>query len=595
MKWNIEWVDLKNIEQMAAECWRMSDRQLMQYCKELWEKRELVFAGELGKEFFRLLCESVDRGTTFDWAKLQKDVRLMLEMIQDGQGQDEDYWKSQYQNLTEQNTAYFYTAFGRNFTVYLAEKLELELSESQKMLRRDIHIIQGICDACNWEDEAAVQKALAILKKKEKNSFSSWLGEGFVNLLEEKYGKKQETILETLPEPEPEPERHGFFRRKRSLASRLLFMALISVSISFVSFFLYIRIQGEQGGAIITSFKSVLESVSSGKKYSEDKDTKVNNDGFRDYTETVADANEKLAGGGLTEQDEGTSGQYNIQSSDGLSTGENKETYTVQGEDAFFTQNGDAVSKEENTDTAFGRDHDEKDAASDSSISDEQNESDTLDENTAVTGNQNNSQLIDLPDILPQYKSFYKRYPDLFGWLKIPDTEIDHPVMQSDDEKRGERYYYLHRDFTGKKAEEGSLFVESRSSSFPQDDNTVIYGHNMSNGHNFGLLEKYKEPDFYESHQTIQYDTIYETGTYQVAAVLMSRVLYQEEKGFRYYRFYNYSTDSEFQECVDFIKENRLYDTGVKLQYGDKLLMLSTCEYSRENGRLVVVAKRVEQ
>ena len=58
--------------------------------------------------------------------------------------------------------------------------------------------------------------------------------------------------------------------------------------------------------------------------------------------------------------------------------------------------------------------------------------------------------------------------------------------------------------------------------------------------------------------------------------------------------FYNYSSKSEYQECLDFINENKLYDTGVDLQYGDKLLMLSTCEYSRENGRLVVVAKREE-
>ena len=116
----------------------------------------------------------------------------------------------------------------------------------------------------------------------------------------------------------------------------------------------------------------------------------------------------------------------------------------------------------------------------------------------------------------------------------------------------------------------------------------------MSSGLNFGLLEKYKDKSFYKNHQTIRYDTIYETGTYQIAAVLITRILYQEEEGFRYYRFYNYSTEQEFQECRDFVQENQLYDTGQKLRYGDQLLMLSTCEYSRPNGRLVIVARRVE-
>ena len=157
-----------------------------------------------------------------------------------------------------------------------------------------------------------------------------------------------------------------------------------------------------------------------------------------------------------------------------------------------------------------------------------------------------------MPDILPQYQSFYDKYPDLFGWLKITDTEIDVPVMQSDDEERGEKYYYLHRDYTGKQSAEGSLFVDSGSNCYPQDQNTVIYGHNMSNGHIFGTLERF-----------VNYD------------------------------FFKYDTNDDFKECLEFIKENQLFDTGDELQYGDQILMLSTCEYSQENGRLVIVAKKV--
>lgn len=116
----------------------------------------------------------------------------------------------------------------------------------------------------------------------------------------------------------------------------------------------------------------------------------------------------------------------------------------------------------------------------------------------------------------------------------------------------------------------------------------------MSSGVNFGILENYKNGEFFQEHPLIQYDTIYEEGTYQIVAVLITRILYQDEEGFRYYRFYNYGSEREFQECADFVSKNQLYDTGNTMQYGEWLLMLSTCEYSKPNGRLVVVAKRID-
>lgn len=108
------------------------------------------------------------------------------------------------------------------------------------------------------------------------------------------------------------------------------------------------------------------------------------------------------------------------------------------------------------------------------------------------------------------------------------------------------------------------------------------------------MLEQYKDPQFYRRHSLIEYDTIYETGSYQIVAVLITRILYQDEEGFRYYRFYNYHSKEEFSECADFVTENQLYDTGEQLRYGDQLLMLSTCEYSKPNGRLVIVARKTD-
>lgn len=196
-----------------------------------------------------------------------------------------------------------------------------------------------------------------------------------------------------------------------------------------------------------------------------------------------------------------------------------------------------------------------------------------------------------IPEILPQYQEIFAQYPELFGWLRIPGTQIDFPVMRTggDDPE-----FYLHHDITGAESAEGSLFVDTLSSLYPQDDNTVVYGHNMKNGHIFGTLKQYGTVTFFQEHQKIYFDTIYEIGVYEAVAVLKTRIRNENEQGFRYYQFFQYENEKEFQECRDFVEENRLFETGSTLQYGDRILMLSTCEYSQENGRLVVVARETE-
>lgn len=190
------------------------------------------------------------------------------------------------------------------------------------------------------------------------------------------------------------------------------------------------------------------------------------------------------------------------------------------------------------------------------------------------------------PKILAQYREMAKEYPGLFGWLRIPDTQIDLPVMQPLKEKD----FYLDHDFTGAASAEGALFTDPENNRWPQDGNTVIYGHNMKNGHIFGTLNLYEDPAYFKAHREIHFDTIYETGIYEAVAVLRTRILNENEQGFRYYQFFQYKNKKQFQQCADFVKANQLFDTGSSLQYGDRILMLSTCEYSQENGRLVIVA-----
>lgn len=122
-------------------------------------------------------------------------------------------------------------------------------------------------------------------------------------------------------------------------------------------------------------------------------------------------------------------------------------------------------------------------------------------------------------------------------------------------------------------------------------DNMVIYGHHMNNGSMFSDLCKYADEDFYREHKTIYFDTLGGYGEYEVIAAF--KTVAYSESGFKYYHFVNAESEAAFDEYVAKCKELSLYDTGVSAAYGDKLITLSTCEYSQTNGRMVVVAKKV--
>lgn len=561
MKWNIEWADLKNIEYMIAECWRMSQRQMKHYCKDLIYQRELVFAGEIGVKFLEYICRKMDSGAEIDWAKLQKDVRYMQDLIKKGQNKDEHYWIKQYQKLTADLSLYFNTELGDAFTAQVAYKLKLNLNEEQKRLHQDLKTIEKICMACSWNHKSEIRKALSYLSRKEKNVFVSWLGDGFVHIVSERFGMKkkpnipledQKNSVQLSSDPKQQTGKKA--------AGKAVVWIPILISFGFLCGYLFSQIREGHLDSKLQYLSAVFDQIKVGntEKKEQEKEPPVGSFAAAvdagSFSQQTVDQEKDSSGIQQIPDDQTDNG------ANGLTEGQDPHTESTGTEDEADDPNEDLVS-----DTA----------------------------NSGQESRQDQKMADSQPDILPQYQSFYQSYPDLFGWICIPGTEIDYPVMQSaEDSGKAERYFYLHRDYAGREDEQGSLFVESKSCGYPRDDNTVIYGHNMSNGRYFGMLEKYKEQSFLKNHPTIEFDTIYETGTYQIAAVLVTRVLYQEEKGFRYYQFYNYTADSEFQDCVDFIRQNQLYDTGVSLQYGDQLLMLSTCEYTKENGRLVVVAKK---
>lgn len=191
------------------------------------------------------------------------------------------------------------------------------------------------------------------------------------------------------------------------------------------------------------------------------------------------------------------------------------------------------------------------------------------------------------PIMLPELAEYYAQNPEIIGWICIPDTKLNYPVMYTpnDPEK------YLHLSFEETYDLGGVPFLDSDCSLDPESDNLIIYGHNMNNGSQFRTLMSYTDQSFWEKHPVIQYSTLYETRTYEILACFRDRVYYKYEDVFKFYQFINAENEADFNEAITYYKENALYDTGVSAEYGDSLITLVTCAYHTENGRFVVVAR----
>ncbi len=183
-----------------------------------------------------------------------------------------------------------------------------------------------------------------------------------------------------------------------------------------------------------------------------------------------------------------------------------------------------------------------------------------------------------------------KENKEIIGWIEIEDTRINYPVVQTTDND-----FYLTHDYKRQYSVYGTPFLDKSFDLENGSSNYLIYGHRAKNGLMFEDLYKYSKKDFYEKHTKINFTTLKEDATYEILAVFYSRVYYKNEKNvFRYYYFVNAKNEQEYNDYVQSAKKASIYDTKVDAKYGDQLLTLSTCEYSQEDGRFVVVAKKIE-
>lgn len=177
---------------------------------------------------------------------------------------------------------------------------------------------------------------------------------------------------------------------------------------------------------------------------------------------------------------------------------------------------------------------------------------------------------------------------DFIGWISIDGTNLDFPVMYAPTNKD----FYLRHDFNKEYSIYGVPYLDEKTTlgANAESDNLIIYGHNMKTGTIFGCLTGYKKADYYQEHPYIEFDTVYGDAQYEVFAAFAIDVV--NDTSFVYNQYVDMDEES-YNAYVEEVCRRSDVDTGIRPAYGEQLLTLSTCEYSTDNGRFVVVARRV--
>lgn len=194
------------------------------------------------------------------------------------------------------------------------------------------------------------------------------------------------------------------------------------------------------------------------------------------------------------------------------------------------------------------------------------------------------------------YRRLKEQNPDIVGWIRIPGTLVDYPVMWTPDEPEK----YLRTDFDGGYSLSGLPFVSADCNVSPMSDdracsNTLIYGHHMQDGSMFAVLTEYEKQDFCEEHRTIEFDRIYEDGSYEEYEYeVISAFKTEIGKGFEYYRYADVEDADRFSEYLENVEMLNLLTYKRKVDNVSDLMTLSTCSYHvrGDKGRFVVVAGR---
>lgn len=176
------------------------------------------------------------------------------------------------------------------------------------------------------------------------------------------------------------------------------------------------------------------------------------------------------------------------------------------------------------------------------------------------------------------FESLLVRNEDIVGWIYCPDTVINYPVVKGCNNEE-----YLHKDIDDNYIVSGTLFADYRNNSLAKDSKSIIYGHNMKNGTMFAALTKYKNQKYYDNHPMMYYMT--SQGNYKIE-LFSGQIVKPNDK--IYSPTFNEPTKKEF---LDKYKKNSSFESNVKIEDNDNIIVLSTCSYEFDNARYILIGK----
>ena len=181
------------------------------------------------------------------------------------------------------------------------------------------------------------------------------------------------------------------------------------------------------------------------------------------------------------------------------------------------------------------------------------------------------------------FEPIRKNAPDVAAWIRISGTMLDYPVMYGTDNE-----FYLNHLPNGQKSKSGSVFIDYRNSPNFTNPNTLLHGHRMKSGAIFGTLRNYRNQSYYNKYPTVSIFT--PRGDFELR-LFAGYVLNQMSETPPMY----FDGAESFDEYIKNIKKRSVFKSNVEVNYGDRLVSLSTCEYSVKDGRLIIVGKLVER
>ena len=179
--------------------------------------------------------------------------------------------------------------------------------------------------------------------------------------------------------------------------------------------------------------------------------------------------------------------------------------------------------------------------------------------------------------------NLFEKNIDYRGWIKIDNTNINYPILQGQDNEE-----YLYKDINNEYIVSGSIFMNYLNNGF-DDQNTVLFGHNMKNGTMFANLKKYKEEDFFYNNNYIEIEL--SNGQYLKYKVFSVYITDINDN----YTKTSFEDKDEYKEFLERIKNKSIYKSDISVNENDKIITLSTCSYEFDDARLVVTGKLIDK